>query len=92
MSFSILRILQKKIVFLFHTPVSCYSQQISFGYWKRHGDRNTKIRHHNRINTFLEFHEGYISDGRVLKFRTYILSYSEDYYQLEISMRTTPLF
>ena len=65
--------------------MSCYSQQISFRYWKRHGNRNTKSRHHNRINKFSEFHGGYISEGRVLSFRIYFLSYSEDYYQKEIS-------
>jgi hypothetical protein len=33
-----------------------------------------------------------ISDGRVVGFRTYILSYIEYYYLNEISLRTTPLF
>ena len=38
----------------------------------------SKSRHHNKINTLSEFHVGYISDGRVLWFPAYILSYSED--------------
>ena len=72
--------------------MSCYSQQISFRYWKGNSNSNSKFRHYNRINTFSEFHGGYISDGKFLGFRTYIFSYSEDYYQNDISLKTTPLF
>ena len=32
-------------------------------------------------NTFSKFHGGYISDDRVMGFRTYTLLDSEDYYQ-----------
>jgi len=39
---------------------------------------NCNSRHHNKSNMFSEFHVGYISDGRVLWFPAYILSYSED--------------
>jgi hypothetical protein len=77
---SILRNISKPILaFSFLTPMSCYSQQIPFRYSKRRSNYNSKTRHHNRINTFSELHGRYISDGRVLGFRTYILSYSEDY-------------
>jgi len=58
--------------------MSSYSLQISFRYWKRHSKGNSKIRHHRRINTFSDFHGGYISDGRVLGFRNYISPYSEE--------------
>jgi hypothetical protein len=56
-------------------------------------NHNSKIRHHSKISTFSEFHgcSGY-SDARVLWIRTYILSYSEDSYQNDISLRTTTLF
>jgi hypothetical protein len=72
--------------------VSSYSQTISFKYWKGQNNDDSKSRHQNKISAYSEFHGGYISDGRVLGFRTYILSYSEDNYQNEISLRTTPLF
>ena len=62
----------------------CYSLQISFRYWKRNSKDNSKFRHHRRINTFSDIHGGYISDGIVLGFRTYISPYSEDYYQNNI--------
>lgn len=40
-------------------------------------------------NKFSKFHDGYISDGRVLCFRTYTLSTSEDYYQNELTLGAT---
>jgi hypothetical protein len=90
--FSILKIFLNELrLYLFLTRLSRYSQQISFRYWKRHRDYNIKIRHHNRINMFSEFHGVYISDGGVLGFSYYILSESEDYYQEEIRLRTTRL-
>jgi len=71
--------------------VSYYSQQTSFRYSKRHSNDNSTSRHQNKINTFSEFHGGYFSDGRLVGFRNRILSYSEDYFLKEISLKTTPL-
>ena len=66
--------------------MSSYSLQISFRYWKRHSKGNSKIRHHRKINTFSDFHGGYISDDIVLGFRTYISPNSEECYQNNITI------